>query len=87
MRLVEHVQHAGQARADLARQADALRLAAGERVGAALEAQVGQADVVEELQPQRISRTTLSGDLGLGPSGAGRRSNAKRSRSVARSTS
>ena len=32
-RLVEHVQHADQARADLRRQADALRLAAGQRAG------------------------------------------------------
>ncbi len=32
-RLIQHVQHAHQPRADLGRQADALRLAAGERAG------------------------------------------------------
>ena len=32
-RLVEHVQHAGESRADLRREADALRLAARERPG------------------------------------------------------
>ena len=37
-RLVQHVEHAGQARADLRGEADALALAAGERAGAARRA-------------------------------------------------
>ena len=52
-RLVEHVHHAGQARADLRREADALRLAARQRLGRAVERQVVEADVVQELQPRR----------------------------------
>ena len=47
-RLVEHVHHARQARADLAREPDALRLAARERVGAAIERQIVEPDVVQE---------------------------------------
>ena len=49
-RLVEDVQHADQARAELGRQADPLRLAAGERVRRAVERQVAQPDVDEEAQ-------------------------------------
>ena len=51
-RLVEDVEHAHQARADLRRQADALRLAAGERVRRAVEREVVQADVDEEAEPR-----------------------------------
>ena len=50
-RLVEHVQHAGQVRADLRRQPDALPFAARQRRGAAAERQVADADVVQEPQP------------------------------------
>ena len=64
--LVEHVHHARQAAADLAGQADALRLAAAQRVGAAVQAQVRQADVVEEAQPAADLAHDLVGDLGLG---------------------
>jgi hypothetical protein len=63
--LVEHVHHARQAAADLAGQPDALRLAARQRVGAAVQAQVGEADVVEELQPRADLAHHLVGDLGL----------------------
>jgi hypothetical protein len=52
--------------ADLAGQADALRLAAAQRVGAAVQAQVVQAHVVEELQPRADLAHHLVGDLGLG---------------------
>ena len=45
-RLVENVQHADQAAADLPGQADALRFAAGERRGGAVERQVVEADVL-----------------------------------------
>ena len=48
--LVEDVQNAHQRRADLRGQADALRLAAGERAGAARERQVVKAHVREEAQ-------------------------------------
>ena len=47
-RLVEDVADAAQVGAELRRQADALRLAAGQRVGAPVERQVGQADLLEE---------------------------------------
>ena len=50
-RLVEHVEHAREVRADLRRQANALPFAAGERRGAPPERQVADADVVEEAQP------------------------------------
>ena len=45
--LVEHVEHAAQLGADLRGQADALRLAAGERVRGAIQAQVIEADGAE----------------------------------------
>ncbi len=54
-RLVEDVHDADEAGADLAREADALRLAARERLGAAIERQVVEADVGEEAQPRRRS--------------------------------
>ena len=47
--LVEHVEHADQAAADLAGQADALGLAARERPGRAGQRQVVEADVEQEL--------------------------------------
>ena len=50
-RLVEHVEHAGEAAADLRREPDALRLAAGERARRAVEAEVVEADVEEEPEP------------------------------------
>ena len=49
--LVEDVEHADQARADLGREPDPLRLAARERRRRALQRQVADADVVEEAQP------------------------------------
>ena len=51
-RLVQHVEHAGQARADLGGQANALSLATRQRGGAAVEAQVGQADIDKKVQPR-----------------------------------
>ena len=50
-RLVEDVEHAGQVRADLRRQPDALPFAARQRRGAACQRQVADADVVQEAQP------------------------------------
>ena len=54
-RLVEHVEHAGEARADLRGEADALALAARQRAGGARERQIVEADVVEEFRRSRIS--------------------------------
>ena len=50
-RLVEHVQHADQAGADLGRQPDALRLAARQRARGPVERQVVEPDVEQEPQP------------------------------------
>ncbi len=50
-RLVEHVQHADQAGADLGGEPDALGLAAGEGARGAVQREVVQADVHQELQP------------------------------------
>ena len=49
-RLVEDVEHAGQVRADLRREADALAFAARQRRGAAAEREIADADVVQEAQ-------------------------------------
>ena len=49
-RLVEHVHDADQARTDLRGQSDALRLAAGERLGRAGQGQVIETHVIEEAQ-------------------------------------
>ena len=64
-RLVEHVEHAGQARADLAGQADALALAAGERAGGARQGQVVEADVDQEAQAVVDLLQDPPGDLHL----------------------
>ena len=50
-RLVEHVEHAGQARADLRGEADALALAARQRAGGARQREIFEPDVDQELQP------------------------------------
>ena len=62
-RLVEHVEHAGQAAADLAGQADALALAAGQRAGVAGERQVVEADVDQEAEPLADLLEDRPGDL------------------------
>ena len=49
--LVQHIQHAGQAGADLRGQPDALALAARQRGRAARQRQVVQADIDQKLQP------------------------------------
>ena len=49
--LVQHVEHAGEARADLRGEADALALAARERAGGARERQIIEADIDQEFQP------------------------------------
>ena len=50
-RLVQHVQHADQAGADLGREPDPLRLTTGQRAGRPAQRQVVQADVEQEPQP------------------------------------
>ena len=64
-RLVQDVQHAHQAGADLGGQPDALRLAAGQGGGRALQVQVLQADVQQEGQPGLDLLEHLVGDLGF----------------------
>ena len=49
--LVQDVEHAHQPGADLGRQADALRLAAGQRRRGAIQRQILQADIDEEAEP------------------------------------
>jgi hypothetical protein len=49
--LVEDVEHPHQARSDLRRQPDALRLAAGERARPPVEAEVVEADAEKQIQP------------------------------------
>ena len=61
-RLVEHVEHAGQVRADLRRQPDALPFAARQRRGAAAERQIADADVVEEAEPVADLPQDAAGD-------------------------
>jgi hypothetical protein len=54
-RLVEDVEDARQAGADLAGEADALALAAGQGAGGAVEVQIFEADIVEEAERSLIS--------------------------------
>ena len=49
--LVQHIEHAGEAGADLRGEPDALALAAGERAGGARQRQIIEPDVDQELQP------------------------------------
>ena len=49
---VEDVHHAHQAGADLAGQTNALRFTARQRVGAAIEREIVESDIDQELQPQ-----------------------------------
>ena len=47
--LVQHVEHAGKACADLGSEADALHLAAGERAALAIQSEIAEADLLQEL--------------------------------------
>ena len=60
---VEDVEHADEAAADLAGEADALRFAAGERGGGAFEREVFEADVVQEAEAAADFFEDLVGDL------------------------
>ena len=55
--LVEDAAHAAQVRAELRRQADALRLAARQRGRGAVQRQVAEADVLQEGEAARGSRS------------------------------
>ena len=50
-RLIQHVTHAAQVRAQLRSQPDALRLAAGQRRCSAIQRQIAEADFTQEMQP------------------------------------
>ena len=63
--LVEHIEHAGQARADLRGEANALAFAAGQRAGGTRQRQVIQADVEQEGQPLADFLEHAGGDLVL----------------------
>ena len=64
-RLVEHVEHAGEAGADLRGEADALGFAARQRAGGARQRQIFEADVVEEREPLADLLQDARGDLVL----------------------
>ena len=65
-RLVEHVEHAHQARANLRRKANALGLAAGEGPRPAREAEIIQANAHDEIEPQhQLAHDLLAGLLPL----------------------
>ena len=64
-RLVQHVEHAGQPRADLRGEADALALAARERAGGARQREVFEADIDQEAQPVADFLQDARRDLGL----------------------
>ena len=72
-RLVEHVEHAGQARADLARQPDPLRFAARERARVARERQIVEPDIDQKPQPRADLLDDRRGDLVLLPAELPRR--------------
>ncbi len=64
-RLVEHVAHALQVAAELRREADALRLAARERRRGAVERQVAEADLLEELEAAADLGDDVARDVGV----------------------
>ena len=65
-RLVEDIENAHQARADLGREADALALTAGERPRRARERQIAQADRLQKAEPRADLLENLRGDELLG---------------------
>src|SRR5215831_18888990 len=66
-RLVEDVHHADETGADLTREANALRFAARQRLRAAIERQIVQADVDEKLQARANLLLDLLRDLAAPP--------------------
>ena len=63
--LVEHVEHAGQAGADLRGEPDALALAARQRAGSARQREVFEADIDQEVEPLADFLEDAAGDLVL----------------------
>src|SRR3546814_6937985 len=63
--LVENVKDAGEPRADLRRESDALALAAGQRAGGSAEGQIFQPDVAQETEPLVDLLEDASRDLTL----------------------
>ncbi len=66
-RLVENVHHSDQPGADLAGQTDALGFAAGQGIGAAIQGQIVEAYVDQELQAFADLLEDLVGDLATAP--------------------
>ena len=64
-RLVEYIEYAGQPRADLRGEADALALAARQRSGIARQREIVEPDIVEEFQPVADFLEDARGDLVL----------------------
>ena len=64
--LIQHIHDAGEARADLACQADALSFAARKRIGRALERQIVEPDVDQEFEAVGDLAHDALGDLPLG---------------------
>ena len=63
--LVEHVEHAGQAGADLRSEPDALALAAGQRAGGAGQRQIIEPDIDQKFQPRADLLEDAAGDFVL----------------------
>ena len=64
-RLVQHVEHPGQARADLRGQPNALALAAGQRAGSARQGQIFEPDILQKAEPLVDLLQDALGDLAL----------------------
>ncbi len=64
-RLVEHIKHAAQSRADLRGQPDALALAAGERRGIAVEREIVETDGAEKFKALHNLAANAFGDQRL----------------------
>ena len=63
--LVEHVEHAGQARADLRGEPDALRFAAGERAAFAVEGEVVEPHIDHKAETRADFFEDVAGDVRL----------------------
>src|SRR6202030_2416048 len=64
-RLVEHIEHASKARANLSGQANALRFAAREGRGRTVQTEIAQPDFEQEIQPLGDFRERAAGDFAL----------------------
>ncbi len=65
-RLIQHVEHAAQVRAELRREPDALRFAAAQRLGRAAEREVIEPDARHEFQPLADLRQDVRRDDAVG---------------------